>query len=414
MKKEKKACLTIISCGLAQSNINDRMKAIVKSSKILYGGSRLLDFFPKFNGEKKELGANFKSSINRIVKHIYDGKNVTVLASGDSMFFGITKSFLGLIPDIQINVIPNITAAQGLFSIAKIPWHSARFFTIHGRETLLPWSQILNGELSVIYCDHKNNASVIAADLIKSCPISASRKAIMAQNLGMEDESITRSSLEEIAKMECGSLAILFVLAEDPTDSGITTLGTLFGRDDSEFVHQNRMITHSEIRSVILSKLSIGSGVMWDIGAGSGSVGIEANLLCPELKIIAIEHSEERSKMIHQNGENFGINNIEILNKKALDAIPQLPPPRTVFIGGGGNDIDQILKQAFEKLIPGGVIVASAVLIETRTKLASTLTPFCDHIVSVGISRSKELAGSRFMKSENTIEIFIYKKPIQP
>jgi precorrin-6B C5,15-methyltransferase / cobalt-precorrin-6B C5,C15-methyltransferase len=303
-----------------------------------------------------------------------------------------------------------VSAAQAVCADKKIPWDRANFFSLHGRELILPWVNILNSELAVIYCDHKNTASEIAYHLVSKYPKAADRVAVLAENIGAENEQIVEARLEDLAECKCGGLSILVILPESP-EIKIIGPGVAFGRDDSEFVHENRLITHSEIRAVALSKLMLGPGVMWDMGAGSGSVGVEVNLLCPTMDIYSVEIGPERCEMINLNAAKFGVNNIHVINDNALEQIGKLPSPRSVFIGGGGKDVADILKGCYERLLPGGRIVASAVLLETRTALASTLIEHCDEVLSISISRSKEIAGSRMMKSENTIELFVYSKP---
>ena len=181
------------------------------------------------------------------------------------------------------------------------------------------------------------------------------------------------------------------------------------GLPDSCFAHEKNLITHSEIRAVALSKLHLGSGVMWDIGAGSGSVGIEAAGLCRNLTVYSVEKNDDRIKNIEANIREFGVGNVVIKPGDALEIIEDLPAPRAVFIGGGGEGIAAILKKCYEKLLPGGYIVVTAVLLETRSALAETLKDKCIEVVSLSVSRSKSLGKSRMMKSENSIEMYVYK-----
>jgi precorrin-6Y C5,15-methyltransferase (decarboxylating) len=149
---------------------------------------------------------------------------------------------------------------------------------------------------------------------------------------------------------------------------------------------------------------------MWDIGAGSGSVGIEAATLCPELEPHLVEKDSKRATLIIKNAENFGISNFYVHRGSALGIIGKLPSPRAVFIGGGGKDISKILKKAFERLLPGGRIVASAVLMETKATLTGILPGNFIETLSVSISRSSSLGGGRILKPENPVDIFVFGK----
>jgi precorrin-6Y C5,15-methyltransferase (decarboxylating) len=184
--------------------------------------------------------------------------------------------------------------------------------------------------------------------------------------------------------------------------------GLALGRPDKDYKHENNLITHSEVRAVILSKLQLHAGVMWDIGAGSGSVGIEAAMLVPSLHVHAIEKNEKRITLIKDNCIDHGVNNLEVHHGNGVEIIKHLPKPHIIFIGGGGKDITQLLNVCCEKIKHNGRIVVSAVTLETQHRVREYFNNKTIEHISMNITRSHKIADLHIMKPENSIDIFVY------
>lgn len=404
-----KGHLTVISCGVGEESLTDSISKTVFKAAILAGGQRLLDLFADYAGEKIVIGKCAGETIAKLADMVIaQEKEVCVLASGDSLFHGIGKTFSKLIPINQITIMPNITAMQSFAAKLCLAWDKASFFSMHGKHTGIPWHAILASHSAIIYCDPRNTAANIANVLMGKMQEAGNRSAAIAVDLGLSTERVIKGSLAEMASETCSGLSILALLPSD--GSKVYDPGLSLGLPDSEFTHEKNLITHSEVRAVALSKLHLGSGIMWDIGAGSGSVGLEAAGLCQDLTVYSVEKNNDRIKDIEANIDKFGLGNIVIKPGKAQEVIDDLPAPRAVFIGGGGEGIEEILKNCYDKLLPGGYIVATAVLLETRSALANSLKDKCIEVVSLSVSRSKTLGNSRMMKSDNNIEIFVYEK----
>ncbi len=181
------------------------------------------------------------------------------------------------------------------------------------------------------------------------------------------------------------------------------------GLADEEYAHEGGMITSSEVRAVALSKLHVAPGVMWDIGAASGSVGLEAGALCDQLTVYAIEQKENRARHIRQNAARVGVA-AQVINKNALDAMAELPPPRCVFLGGGGAQVGEILTAAFECLCPGGRIVAAAVMQETEAQLTATHPLYRTEIVDVSVHHAKQTRAGTRMVPANPVKLYCFQK----
>jgi len=400
--------LTLIGCGTGADCLAPKALEAVKQADALAGGNRLLALFPDFKGERIIIGADASDTAKRILA-IAKERKVAVLASGDPMLHGIGGTIAKLNKGaVDIEAISNVSTIQALCAKLCVPREGLRLFSMHGSE-ILPWRQILASKLAAIYCDAKSPATKVAADLIAVFPPAAARLGAIGADLGSERELVVKDKLSKLASVECGGLSILMLLPSDKIlDDGIS-----LGLPDSHFHCDGRMITHPELRAIAISKLKLGPGVMWDIGAGSGSVGIEASLLCRDLKVFALEKDAKRAKDIQLNMRKLGAAGFKILNGSAPESLKYLPRPRSVFIGGGGHEIKEILSCCWDALLPGGTIVAVAALLETRAALSESLPKHCKEVVSINVSRSSQLQDARLMKAENPSELFVFRKSLE-
>ena len=168
------------------------------------------------------------------------------------------------------------------------------------------------------------------------------------------------------------------------------------------------MITHPEIRAVVISKLRLAPGVLWDLGAGSGSIGIEAAGLCPELQVVAVEKDAERVGHIAQNIAKEGLSNVRIEQGRAEELLDGLPVPTRIFIGGGGPDL---FEKAWEKLAPGGILVMTAVMLDTISMMTRIQPGSRLEFLTIQISRAEEiLPGASMLRAENPIAVGVWKK----
>jgi precorrin-6Y C5,15-methyltransferase (decarboxylating) len=340
--------LTIVSCGVSPNELTDQHKKAVANADVLAGGQRLLDWFPEFKGERVVLGAHTGEAVDRLVAQSPTSR-VVVLASGDALFFGIGRLFAERVQPGGLTILPNITAAQAALARLCLAWEKARFFSVHGRDIPLPWRAILQAPIAVVYADPARTPSVVAGELIQRWPEAAARKAAVVADLGSPDERCVTGTLAEIAKLTTSGMAMLITRPDASTLAPHLSLGL----DDNVYEREANLITHPELRAVALSKLRLGPGVMWDVGAGSGSVGIEAAGLCEGLAVYAIEKDTSRCTRIGNNAVASGCSTVSVVEGSAPDALAALPAPRSVFVGGGGADVIAIVECAFQRLLPG-------------------------------------------------------------
>jgi precorrin-6Y C5,15-methyltransferase (decarboxylating) len=194
--------------------------------------------------------------------------------------------------------------------------------------------------------------------------------AYVCENLGSRDERVTQGELSEIASQEFSPLNVMILVRKpEVPDRPTDAMGhRLFGNPDESFLQsrpKQGLLTPAEVRSVALAQLDLGQkSVVWDVGAGSGSVAIEAALIAREGTVYAIEKDVEDHQLIISNAARFAAHNLRPILGRAPAAWEKLPAPDAVFVGGNGREIIRLVEGVYERLVPGGRLVANVGSIE--------------------------------------------------
>ncbi len=271
-----------------------------------------------------------------------------------------------------------------------------------------------HGKMAVL-TDKTNGPVEIAKELLKpsafSSQLSAS-KIYVCEKLGYDNEKITEGTPEEIVNKSFEYPNIVIVKKPEQVGAIHELPLPVFGLKEDEIEHSKGLITKNEVRAVTIHKLRLPQkGILWDIGAGSGSVSIEAARLCPELKVYAVEKSGEQLEHIKDNKGKFEISNIEIVRGEAPAVLQDLSVPDRVFIGGSGGNLEEIVKAAGLQ-ISSGLVVINATTIETLNEAVQSLEKenFSVDVCEVSISRSKTVAQKKHMRALNPIFIVTGEK----
>jgi len=295
-------------------------------------------------------------------------QDVAVLASGDPLFFGIGRSLIARFGAQRLTIHPAVSSMQLAFARLKEPWQDAAFISLHGREEqdLLP--KLLARRKLFLFTDPCQRPEIIAARLATGLAAlgmdDQDCQIMVAEELGSEGERISHGTPAEIAGQRFADLNVMIVLLAAPAGPGPDFA---FGLTEAEIAHSRGLITKDEVRAAIIHQLRLPPrGVLWDIGAGSGSIGIEAARVCPGLTVYAIErHSDEQANII-ANRKAFRLANLHLVPGQAPEALSGLPAPDRVVIGGSGGELPAIVATVTARLAPHGIVIASAVLEATR------------------------------------------------
>lgn len=408
--------------GIGFRPLGKKVKDIVLQSDAVLASSRLLEVFKGYD--------EYGSVEDRIIVHgsvyetldyiadSYEQKKITLLAAGDPMFFGIGRLVVERFGKENVEVFPDLSSLQVAFSKIRETSNGAYFVSFHGgpdpakRRKLeydlkdLPALLGQYPKLGVL-TDKVNNPSVIAREVSKLSAVSGQQSALrmyVCERLGYKDEKIIEGSPEEIAVMTFAHPNVVIITQN--RNNGQTSEPRL-GLRESEIEHSKGLITKDEVRAVTLHKMRLPQrGVFWDIGAGSGSVSIEAARLCPGLKVIAIEKNNDRAETIRANTVQFNTRNVEIVTGGAPDVLGDLPAPDRVFIGGSGGSLGAILSRVNERMT-SGIVVVNAATIDTLNEAMTSLggNAFEIEISEVSVSRSKMISGKRHMSALNPVFI---------
>jgi precorrin-6Y C5,15-methyltransferase (decarboxylating) len=410
----------IIGLGIeGKSSLSQRALTLIKNANILIGGKRHLASFPEFKGRKVTIGSNLEdiAKILNRKSEIGNRKWSVVLATGDPNFFGIADFMIKNFGKNAVEIIPNVSTVQEAFARVKENWNDARFISVHGRNKSqkskacprmhLSGVKTQNNEGFIegivdeivcydkmgIFTDPDNTPSKIAKALIEKG--IKDYHAYVCEDLGTDNEKITEGTLAQITRKKFSPLNVMLLIKKGqgkvlPTSN--SQLPTFFGIPNSEFSHPKGMITKEEIRVISLSKLKLKTdSITWDIGAGAGSLSIEAAMLTNNGKVFAVEKDVVRIRHIERNKKKFNAANLEIIHKNAPHGLKNLPAPDAVFIGGGGKDVAKILDVCSKRLKQGGRIIVNAITLETLAAAAGFFKSkgWNTETISVNIAKTK-------------------------
>jgi precorrin-6Y C5,15-methyltransferase (decarboxylating) len=396
--------VAIIGIGMTFEDLTARHLEIIHQADILVGGKRLLNLFEESRARKKIIGKDIDGVVS-FVKQEMKTKRVVVLASGDPMYFGIGRRLIDTIGARHMMVYPNITSVSAAFAHIKEPWDDVRVISLHGRSNEHRLLKALEEENKIaVFTDPKNNPAWLAGRLLANQFLNY--KMCVLEALGGDSEKVDWYTLAEAAKLKFGDPNMVILKR---SSSGVKDKMPLFlGAPDSWYDHQKGLITKSEIRAITLSKLRLATEhILWDLGAGSGSVAVEAALIIKKGKIFAVEKNFERVAQITNNRKKFGIDNLKVIQAELPEGLGELPLPDRVFIGGGGRQLKSIISVAAQYLKPEGVIVVNTILIPNVEMARATLEnlDFNTEIIQVQINRSRPMPWADRLEALNPVWI---------
>ncbi|MDR2946607.1 MAG: precorrin-6y C5,15-methyltransferase (decarboxylating) subunit CbiE [Candidatus Adiutrix sp.] len=388
-------------------SISPAVAEIISQADILAGTTRLLALFPEHQGQKLPIKTPLAPWLESLKARQDEGQKIVILTGGDPNYFGLAKRLLEVFEPGRVSVIPSPTVVQQAFAKIKVGWERTEVVSLHGRDGLTGfWSALYrashysgSGYLA-IYTDAENTPTDIAKRLLGRG--QHNWRMMVFEDLGTADEQVSSWSLFE-AKLRKFSPLNLVVLECLKPPAPIT-----IGMPESVYVHEAGLITKREVRTVTLGLLELQPyHTLWDLGAGSGSVSIEAAALLPHGAVWAVEKSPLRSEQIAANRAYFGATQVEIIEDESLAALPHLPPPDRVFIGGGGDRLGDIIRAAHEKLNPKGVIVANVLTLDALRLATTTMQDLGLELTvsQIQAARSEKLGESKYLKAFNQVWI---------
>ncbi|MEM7772688.1 MAG: precorrin-6y C5,15-methyltransferase (decarboxylating) subunit CbiE [Cyanobacteria bacterium P01_A01_bin.37] len=383
----------VVGIGLdGAEGLHPTIQQLIQQATLLVGGDRHLRYFPHHPGNVCVLGS-LQTAIDTIRGHLLrpslSGDDqpetivpplVIILASGDPLFFGIGRLLLQEFSPDDLTFHPHLSAVQLAFSRIKEPWQDALVLSVHGRSFHTLEEALTKGTHKIaLFTDPTHSPDAIAR-LILALDRPHAYTIWVCENLGRADESVASYAVQDLATRSSDDFAALnvVILLRQPHGSGHPFSPSelpVIGIPDSYFASfgdRPGLMTKRETRLLILGELALKpQSVIWDIGAGTGSVSIEAARLCPSSTIYAIEKTAAGIRLIHSNMYRFQVDTIHPIQGSAPQHLETLPRPHHVFVGGSGGQLTPILNHCLTHLLANGTLVIALATLERLSEALS-------------------------------------------
>jgi precorrin-6Y C5,15-methyltransferase (decarboxylating) len=378
---------------------------LVSGAEIVFGGKRHLALAaPLIRGAARSWPTPFERAVEEVLAH--RGRRICVLASGDPYVYGVGSVMARHVDPQEMLVVP----APSAFSLAaaRLGWAlpETAMVSLHGRALDLVRPHLHPGaRVMALTSDGKGPAAL--ARLLAQTGFGGSRLTVL-EALGGPRERVHSTSAGQFDLGPIGDLNIVAI--EVMAEPGARIISRAAGLNDALFEHDGQ-ITKREIRAVTLSSLAPCRGeLLWDIGAGTGSVAIEWMLADPSLRAIAIEPRPQRAARIARNAAALGVPALEVVEDAAPAALEHLPRPSAIFIGGGASDAG-VLDTAVAALHPGGRLVVNAVTLATESLLIKRQEMHGGELTRIAIARAAPLGGKTGWRPAMPVTQWAWVKP---
>ncbi|OKH31718.1 cobalamin biosynthesis bifunctional protein CbiET [[Phormidium ambiguum] IAM M-71] len=408
----------VVGIGLdGASGLREEVRQIIAQATVLVGSDRHLNYFPEYCGDRIIL-KDIKATMRAIRDRLETDLVIVVLVTGDPLFFGLGRLLLAELPKEKLTFHPHLSAIQLAFNRIKIPWQDAKVVSVHGR----CWDQLTQTlqqgaeKIAILTDDHHNPAAI--ARLLQSLDLANTYQLWICENLGGLDERVGCWPLAAISTQRFAPLNVVVLLRQTEASQEETNFANLplLGLPDSSFLsYSDRpgLITKREIRLLVLGELALKPGqIIWDIGAGTGSVAIEIARLFPSSTVYAIEKTAAGISLIEQNCQRFGISNVVSIHGTAPEILHHLPSPDRIFIGGSGGNLKEILRFAGAQLHPQGVLVLALATLEHLTLATQWVGDkgWEHHLLQAQLMRSVAVGSLTRFSPLNPVTILSIKK----
>ncbi|WP_419194532.1 precorrin-6y C5,15-methyltransferase (decarboxylating) subunit CbiE [Novipirellula herctigrandis] len=366
MKSKKETPLTarIQIVGIGDDGLDGltgQARQLIKNATVLVGPSLLLDKIGNTDSKRIVVGSNLQQ-LQQAIKELGDSSAV-VLASGDPLFYGIARYLTETFGKDRFEVIPHVSSMQLAFARVKESWDDAYLTNLATQPLDRVVDNIRTAELVGLFTTESITPAVVAEALLDRRIDYFT--GYVCENLGTPDETVTQGDLQSIRTQSFGSMNVMVLVrrhgaADRPSGSAQRRL---FGNPDDLFLQsrpKRGLLTPSEVRCIALAELSLTpTSVVWDVGAGSGSLAIEAAAIANKGKVFAIEMDAEDFALMIENAKMFDVPSLVPIHGQAPEAWKELPDANAIFVGGSGRIVPELVSSAIKRLTSGGRIVVN-------------------------------------------------------
>lgn len=402
--------ITLVGIGMGDAD-NMTVEAVkaCEQADCIIGAGRMLETLKKF--EKPMAPFYISDEIAAYIKEHSEYQNIVIGLSGDVGFYSGAKKLMEKLREdetgrrIQVRLISGISTVVYFASRLHMAWEDMALVSVHGREQNLVSTVRNNKKVFTLASDAKSIRGI--AEKLDNYDL-AHVKMIVGSDLSYPQEKIYRGCAADFLKFDEPGICAAVLLNEAAGGTVIT-----HGIPDEQFIRGKVPMTKEEVRSISLSKLRLcRDSVVYDVGAGTGSVAVECARTADRGKVYAIEWKEDGWKLIAQNRKKFAVSNLEIVPGRAPMAMAELPAPTHAFIGGSGGSMKSILRELIRKN-PDVRIVVNSITLETLNEImdaAHTLNLEIEEITGVSVAKSKTVGDYHMMMGQNPVYVIVLKK----
>jgi precorrin-6B C5,15-methyltransferase / cobalt-precorrin-6B C5,C15-methyltransferase len=400
------------------AGLTTRARELLTAADVVFGAEQVLALVPELRAERRVLGADLHEAVNAL-NAVPAGRRVAILAAGDPLFYGVARYLCDRIGEDRFDVLPHVSSMQMAFARVKETWDDAYLTDLqtHPLESVL--DRIRIAETVGLFPSETEGPAVVARELLAR-GLDYFR-AFVCENLGGRDERVTQGELSEIAEMEFAPLNVLILKRKPgrPDRPALPSRLRRFGNPDDVFAQsrpKSGLITQAEVRAIALAQLTIPTGgVVWDIGAGSGSVAVEAAQLSDPGMVYAIEQDAADYHLILANARSLGVRNLKAIHGAAPAVFAGLPAPDAIFVGGLGHEVNRLLEAAWKALRPGGWMTANVASLESLSAVYAVLKGITGsvQVLMVNVARGAEQLETLRFEAVNPTFLLTVGKPMK-
>lgn len=397
-EKSEKRQVSLIGIGMGTpENMTREAFAACEEADVLIGAGRIIKTVEELG--KPVFDAYRENDIRDFVQAHPEYKKIAILLSGDIGFYSGAKKMLDLFGDYQTKVYSGISSVVYFCGKLHTSWEDVHLMSLHGREQNLI-AAVKRHKKVFALIGQQEGVNQVCRDL---CSYGLSEVMVYTgEDLSYANERIRSGTAQSMAEETFEKLSV--VLIENPEASMVVTHGIW----DEAFLRDKVPMTKSEVRSISLSKLQLKEdSVIYDVGAGTGSVSVEMALQSWNGVVYAIEKKKEAVQLIGENKKKFAVPNLKVIEGLAPEALEELPAPTHAFIGGSSGNLKQIMELILGKN-PSARIVINAIALETVAEALNCLKELPvkeTDIAAVSVGKSKEVGHYHMMMGQNPVYI---------
>ncbi|MEW6023316.1 MAG: precorrin-6y C5,15-methyltransferase (decarboxylating) subunit CbiE [Pseudomonadota bacterium] len=428
MLKDPNPCRVIGVLDDGAASLNPTALAYIRNADVVIGGARtlaLLERECKPGAVRHDLTKRLKEVPEWVRAARNDNLGCVVLATGDPLCHGIAPYLAQHLCVDALDILPNLSTLQLACARVGLAWQDARIVSVHARDAgewtrgsvpghgLYGLAQALRRESRLLVLTSPDNSPDRIARLLLAEGLGDDFHMAVAENLLQPEERVLADlNPPEAAQMRFADLNVVLLWRVTASAQPVR-----FGLMDSEYAQrqpEKGLITKQEVRAVSLARLQLRqASLVWDIGAGSGSVGLEAARLCPDGHVWAIEKNDLDFAIAGQNHAAFSVSNYSLHHGKAPEGLEAWPDPDAVFIGGSGGELAGLIATILGRLRPNGSLVMNFVTLENLATATATLQAtegVSWDVLQLQAARSKPILHMHRMAAENPVWIVCARK----